>query len=127
MLYGRRSRETEAAAVGTVDIPGLAKVGTAVADSAAGFEQAHAAHAARLRIGGSSPAWAGAEAAATAADRWGAFLRQVAGQVRALGADLTRSAADHRAADDAAARRISAAGIPAGHPAAGRAHGYGPR
>ncbi len=112
--------------MGTVDIPGLTKVAAAVADTAAGFEQAHAGQATKLRIG-SSAVWASTHAAAAGAERWGGFVKQLAGQVRGLGADLTKAAADYQASDEAAASRVTTAGIPAGHPAMGRAYGYDPR
>jgi hypothetical protein len=112
--------------VGTVDIPGLHEVGAAVAGSAARFEVAHTVHAGRLDVGGST-VWATTQAAAAAAERWGGFAKQLAGQVRGLGADLSRAAADYQASDDAAAARVNTAGIPAGHPALGRAYGYGPQ
>ncbi len=110
----------------TVDIPGLQKVGTAVAGSAARFEAAHAGHAGQLDVGGST-VWATAQAASAAAERWGGFVKQLAGQVRGLGADLSKAAADYQASDDAAASMVNTAGIPAGHPALGRAYGYGPQ
>jgi hypothetical protein len=110
--------------VGTVDIPGLHKVGTAVAGSAAGFEAAHAGHAGQLVVGGPT-VWATTQAASAAAERWGGFVKQLAGQVRGLGTDLSKAAADYQSTDQAAASRVNTAGIPAGHPALGRADGYG--
>lgn len=107
--------------MGTVDIPGLRKVGNAVTACVPVFEQAHASRAGQLGTG--APAgWTTTASVANAADRWGAFLRQVAGQVRTLGADLTHTAGEFEVADDAAAARNGS--IPAGHPAQGRARGY---
>jgi hypothetical protein len=126
MLYRPFLDAREGGTVGTVDIPGLNMVGAAVTGSAAGFKQTYADHAGQLEVGGST-VWATTQAVSAAAERWGGFVQQLAGQVRGLGVDLSRAAADYQASDDAAASRVNTAGIPAGHPALGRAYGYGPQ
>jgi hypothetical protein len=70
--------------------------------------------------------WAATQAASAAAERWGGFVKQFTGQVRGLGADLSKAAADYQSSDEAAATRVNTAGIPAGHPGMGRAYGFGP-
>lgn len=111
--------------VGTVDIPALAKTGLTVEGCYSDFDMARTAHAEHLdpRL---TPEWAtnGASAAAVAA--WQAFVTQLAGQVRDLGQSLSTSAREFQAADDRAASRTNAVGIPAGHPAQARAHGFFP-
>jgi hypothetical protein len=107
--------------VTTVDIPALRKVGGAVIQAAPDFQAAHAARAAQL-VPGAPGAWSSTAAISNAANAWGAFLRQLTGQVNTLGADLTRTAGEFEAADLRAAERNG--DIPAGHPALGRAHGY---
>jgi hypothetical protein len=114
--------------VATVDIPGLTKTGSTVEGCSCDFDKARTAHAGQLGPGVDA-SWSAGAALANAASVWQAFLTQLAGQVRDLGQGLTTSAREYQAADDAAARRIgnAATGIPAGHPAQARAHGYEPQ
>jgi hypothetical protein len=106
-----------------VDIPGLARVGFAVTHSADAFDQVHSGHPSRLSTG-APPEWGSTGAVTNASQAWQAFLRQLSGQVRDLGAALNSAARDLDAADAASAERT--AGIPEGHPALGRAHGFAP-
>jgi hypothetical protein len=111
--------------VGTVDIPGLAKVGSGVEGCHFDFARVHSGASGRLDPG-LDPAWSAGAATAKAAVAWQAFLVQLAGQVQDLGRNLSTSAREFQAADDRAAGRTDSAGagIPAGHPAQARAHGY---
>ncbi len=111
--------------MGTVDIPGLEKTGLTVEGCAHDFDRAHTAHRGQLTVG-LHPAWATGAALPQAASVWEGFLGQLAGLVRDLGRGLSTSAREFRAADEHAAGRVhnAGAGIPAGHPAHARAHGY---
>ena len=108
-------------ASGQVDIPALAKIGGTVTAAAAAFTKAHTAQAEAMRPGVAFTGWATDAALATASQAWATFMKTLAGQVHSFGADLTSSASEYQATDDAAAARLRAtgAGIPAGHPAWG--------
>jgi uncharacterized protein YukE len=113
--------------VGTVDLPGLEKVGSDVTGCYADFDKVRTGHADQLNPG-LEAGWAGGSAAANASTVWHAFLGQLAGQVQDLGRNLSTAARELQAADDRAAGRTTSAGagIPAGHPAQAWAHGYYP-
>jgi len=96
--------------VSQVDTYGLAKVGSAVTGSAAGFAEAYSSVAGVLAASGALDGWSSGPALTGAAHAWGAFLAQLAAQVERTGADLTRSADEFRAADAAAGNRITVAG-----------------
>jgi hypothetical protein len=96
--------------VSQVDTFGLARVGSAVTQSSAGFATAFTSRADALAAAGALDGWAAGAALAGAAQAWGAFLRQLSVQVGQAGADLTRSAGEFRAADAAAGNRIAVAG-----------------
>ena len=93
-----------------VDTFGLAKVGSAVSDSAEAFAKAHTSRADQLVAAGALPGWSSGAALDATAQAWGGFLRQLSAQVETLGTELTRTAADFRAADAAAGNRVTAAG-----------------
>ena len=96
--------------VSQVDTSGLAKVGAAVSRTSAGFAGAQPGRSGVLAAAGALDGWATGAALADATRAWGAFLQQVAAQVDTVGADLTRSAEEFRAADAAAGNRITVAG-----------------
>jgi hypothetical protein len=96
--------------ISQVDTFGLAKVGSAVAQTSAGFATAYASRADALAAAGALDGWATGAALTVAAEAWGAFLKQLAAQVDAVGADLTRAADEFRAADAAAGNRVTVAG-----------------
>lgn len=114
---------------GQVDIPGLAKIGSTVTATAAAFARAHTAQAHALNPASGLSGWATGAALGSASDAWATFMKALAGQVRAFGADLSTSASDYQATDDAAAAqlRASGAGIPAGHPAWGNVYQQRPQ
>ena len=96
--------------VSQVDTFGLAKVGAAVTRTSAGFAEACTSRAEVLAAAGALDGWATGAALAGAARAWGAFLQQLAAQVDTVGAELTRSAEEFRAADAAAGDRVTVAG-----------------
>lgn len=105
-----------------VDIPGLARVGDTVEQSAISFDRAFDAHAVDLCPGGVLDGWASGAALPGTAKAWGAFMRTLAGQVRDYGMQLTKAAKEYEATDQAAAGRVTTAGngVPADHVARGR-------
>jgi hypothetical protein len=96
--------------VSQVDTVGLAKIGSAVQRTSAGFAAAHTSRAAALTSAGTMSGWATGGALDGAATTWGAFFQQLTTQAEAVGADLTRSAEEFRAADAAAGNRVTVAG-----------------
>lgn len=96
--------------VSQVDTFGLAKVGAVVTQTAPGFARAFSSRADVLAATGALDGWSTGPAIAGAAHAWGAFLTQLTTQVNQVGADLTRSADEYRAADSAAGNRIIVAG-----------------
>ena len=114
---------------GQVDIPGLAKIGSTVTAASAAFTKAYAAQAEVLKPGVTFTGWATSTALGTASEAWETFLKTLANQVRSFGTDLTTSAKEYQAADDAAAARLRAtgSGIPAGHPAWGNVYRQTPQ
>jgi hypothetical protein len=96
--------------VSQVDTSGLARVGAAVEQSAAGFSAACTSRAGALTITGTSAGWGVEGALDGAARAWGEFLAQLSEQVGTVGADLSRSAGEFRAADAAAGNRVAVAG-----------------
>jgi hypothetical protein len=114
---------------GQVDIPGLAKIGSTVTAASAAFTKAYTAQAAELKPGIAFTGWAADAALGTASEVWATFMKTLADQVRSFGADLTTSAKEYQAADDAAAARLRAtgSGIPAGHPAWGNVYRQTPQ
>jgi hypothetical protein len=127
VLYRPHPTTTGGTTVGTVDLPGLEKVGSGIEGCYHDFDRARTGHAGQLDPT-LDAAWASGKATTDAATAWQAFLGQLATQVQELGRNLSGSARQLRAADDRAAARSTraGAGIPAGHPAEGRAHGYHP-
>jgi hypothetical protein len=114
---------------GQVDIPGLAKVGSNVTHSAESFDKAFSGHADALTPDSTFTGWSTGASVASATQAWSTFVKNLTGQVRAFGADLTTSSAAYESTDTAAAERVkqAGAGIPAGHPAWAGVHGQGPR
>lgn len=106
---------------GHVDIPGLAKVGRAVTDSAEALAKAYTAQADALRPGPALTGWATGTALATGSDAWVTFMKALSAEVQSFGADLTRSASDYQSTDDGAAARLRTSG--AGHPAWNNVYG----
>ena len=95
---------------GQVDIPALTKIGGTVTAAANAITQAHTAQADILAPGDALAGWATQTALGAASQSWATFVRTLAGQVRSFGTDLTTSARDYRATDDAAAARLRASG-----------------
>jgi hypothetical protein len=114
---------------GQVDIPGLAKIGNTVTGASAAFAEAYTAQAEVLEPGAAFTGWAASAAPGTAAQAWATFINTLADQVRSFNTDLTTSAKEYQAADDAAAARLRAtgSGIPAGHPAWGNLYRQTPQ
>ncbi len=96
--------------ISQVDTFGLAKVGSAVQASSAGFAEAYTSRATELTAAGAAPDWATSAAVTNAAQAWAAFTKSLAAQVDTLGADLSRAATEFRAADQASGDRIAVAG-----------------
>jgi hypothetical protein len=114
---------------GEVYIPDLAKVGRDVSDAADAFDKAYSAPADALAPGPAWTGWATGEALPMATGAWSTFVSNLADQIRAFGADLTRTSQDYRAADNAAAYLLAAAnaGLPAGLALLGQVDGPAPR
>jgi hypothetical protein len=103
------------------------KTGSTVEGCYVDVDRARTAHAEHLDPHLTAD-WATGSAGVAAAAAWQSFVTQLAVQVRDLGRSLTTAAREFEAADERAAGRVhdASAGIPAGHPAQGRAHGYHP-
>lgn len=111
----------------TVDMPGLATVGSDVEHAATSFTRAGTAYVDKLGDGRQIVGFTTGTAMDPAADRWIAFLRQLAEQVQRLGADLSTAARDYQATDADAAARTSQAGAetPFGNDAYAQSYGHG--
>lgn len=96
---------------GQVDIPGLAKIGGNVTHSADAFDKAFSAQADVLAPGSTLTGWATGAALPGVTDAWSTFVKTLAGQVRSFGVDLTKASNEYQATDDAAADRVSRAGV----------------
>jgi hypothetical protein len=114
---------------GQVDIPGLTKVGSNVTHSAEAFDKAHSSHAETLAPGSAYPGWATGASLAGAADAWSTFMKNLADQVRTFGENLTTTANEYQATDNAAADQVHQAGAGShpGHPAGVGAYGQAPQ
>ncbi|GIM90932.1 hypothetical protein [Paractinoplanes toevensis] len=95
-----------------VDLPGLVKVGGAVAAASDGFRTAYTGNESDLPPAAGSAGWATDAALRRAAAAWQTFTGNLAGQVRAFGDGLTASARALQASDQAAADRVGGAGRP---------------
>jgi hypothetical protein len=91
-----------------VDLPGLARMGGAVAGASDGFRSAYLDNEAETA--GPADGWATGAALAQAGEAWRVFTGTLADQVRDFGHGLSRSAAELLAGDQAAADRVGAAG-----------------
>lgn len=130
MLYGpcyaiTHGEDFMSQPVSQVDPPGLMAVRRNAVAAGDQFDEAQAAHVSKLGTGSEIQQWSTGSALGSATTAWTAFARQLAGQVQGIGADLSTAARDYEASDTASAARTGS--IPAGHPAIGRAHGYGPQ
>lgn len=110
-----------------VDVPGLARVGGDVTASAPGFAKAYAAQSEALSTGSGLPGWSTGAALAGAVQAWAAFVRNLAGQVGTLGAELTTASREYQGADAHAAAGLRNAGAGSPDRAGGVHSGPAPR
>ena len=108
---------------GQVDIPGLAKVGSSVTHCAGAFEKAFSAESGVLAPGSTLTGWATGAAVAAATEAWSTFVRNLAGQIRSFGADLSSASSAYQSTDSTAADRVAGAGTSLASPFRAGRHG----
>ncbi|KUL31528.1 hypothetical protein [Actinoplanes awajinensis] len=106
-----------------IDVEGLSRTGTQVADSSGSVLDAVIKENGRLTIAGVAAQWAAAPVLGKRADSWSAYLQDLSQRIRLCGSGMIGAAVDYATTDQESADSITAT-FPTPRPAHGPHQGY---